>query len=54
MRTLQILNRNARFADSSGFISTTVGTVGYRVRGTYQVCFKDDSLTIRRVPLGRL
>ena len=43
MRTLQVLNPNTRFADSSGFISTTVGTITYTVRGTYQVCFKDNS-----------
>ncbi len=43
MRTLQVLNPNTRFANSSGFISTTVGTVTYSVPGTYQVCFKDNA-----------
>ena len=43
MNTVQILNPNTRFADSSGFISTTVGTVNHTVRGTYQVCFKDQA-----------
>lgn len=41
MNTVQILNPNTRFANSSGFISTTAGTVTHTVPGTYQVCFKD-------------
>jgi len=43
MRTLQVLNPTIRFANSSGFLSTTVGTVTYSTPGTYEVCFKDNS-----------
>jgi hypothetical protein len=36
-----VLNPNTRFANSSGFISTTVGTIPSGVQqGTYVVCFK--------------
>lgn len=42
MRTLQVLNPTLRYANSSGFISTTVGTVTYSTPGTYEVCFKDN------------
>ncbi len=41
--TVQVLNPNARFANSSGFISTTVGTVTHGVPGRYQLCFKHTS-----------
>lgn len=44
MRTLEVLNPTARFANASGFISTTVGTVNYSVPGVYQVCFKDNTV----------
>lgn len=42
MDTVDVLNNATRFANSSGFISTTVGTIHLTVPGTYQVCFKDN------------
>lgn len=42
MRTLDVLNPTTRFANQSGFISTTVGTVHLATPGTYQLCFKDN------------
>jgi len=44
MRTLQVLNPTARYANSSGFISTTVGTVNYSTPGNYEICFKDNGI----------
>jgi len=43
MRTLQVLNPTNRFANTSGALPTTVGTVNYSTPGTYEVCFKDNS-----------
>lgn len=43
MRTLQILSPTIRFANSSGALPTTIGTVNYSTPGTYEVCFKDNS-----------
>jgi hypothetical protein len=43
MVTVDVLNPTTRFATSSGFLSTTVGTVHRSVPGTYQLCFKDNS-----------
>ncbi len=43
MRTLDVLNPTPRFANTSGTITTTVGTVHHTVPGTYQLCFKDNS-----------
>jgi len=44
MRTVDVLNPTPRFATTTGFISTTVGTVHLSTTGTYQLCFKDNSL----------
>ena len=43
MRTVDVLNPTTRLADEGGFLSTTIGTVHTTVRGTYQICFKDNS-----------
>ena len=44
MVTVDILNPTNRFASTSGFIGTTVGTVhAGSAPGTYQLCFKDIS-----------
>lgn len=42
--TVQVLNPALRYANSRGFISTTVGSVGPGLApGTYKLCFEDSS-----------
>lgn len=42
--TAQVLNPTTRFADSTGFLSITVGTVRDGIApGTYKLCFEDSS-----------
>lgn len=43
METVDVLNPTTRFANASGFISTTVGTIHHTVPGAYQLCFKDNT-----------
>lgn len=45
MNTVQVLNPTARFANSRGFIGTTVGSVAAGITpSVYQLCFKDNSV----------
>jgi len=42
--TVQVVNPTLRFANSNGFISTTIGTVQPGTPpGTYKLCFEDSS-----------